>query len=379
MKKTLFALSLVAVAASASAQSSVTLFGVVDVGMTRGTASGTGSASKTALTSSNLNGSRLAFRGTEDLGGGMAASFWLEAGISPDTGQGSATNTNNQNSGSTAAPAGTQGLTFNRRSTVSLSGNWGEVRLGRDYTPQFWNISTFDPFNNNGVGATVTIFAPALIGMAQGGLVGPLVRASNSIAYLTPPTLGGFYGWGQYFLGENLKNGAATQNDGNSLQARVGYAKGPFDVALGIARITYAQTATTGDYRSWNLGGSYDFGPAKLLALYGRDARESAPELVARPWMIGTIVPVGVGEVHAQYSSYKTKFTGGGNGPSVTQFALGYQHNLSKRTALYVNATHVKNTNFAPGAGYTLGGSAIGAGVTDPSSTGFDLGIRHFF
>jgi predicted porin len=378
MKKTILALSLLAVAASASAQSSATLFGVVDVGLSHGAASGAGSSSKTALVSGGLNASRLGFRGTEDLGGGMAASFWLEAGISADTGLGGATNTNNQASGSSSAPAGTQGLTFNRRSTLSLSGPWGELRLGRDFSPQFLNIATYDPSNNNGVGTTVTILAPAAIGMAPGGTGGPLVRSSNQIAYFLPPNLGGIYGQIAYFLGENARNGGATQDDGNSAQFRIGYAKGPFDVAMACGRINYAQTATTGDYESCNLGGSYNFGVVKLMGLYGRDARESSTKIVARPWMIGGIVPVGPHEFHVHYSSYKTEIAGG-NGPKVAQFALGYQHNLSKRTALYVTAARVKNSNFAAGAGLTVGGAAIGATATNPSSTGFDLGMRHFF
>ena len=93
-------------------------------------------ADKTQLTNSGYNSSRLGFRGTEDLGGGMSASFWLEAGVNNDDGTGAATSTNNQAIAAPApAVAGTQGLTFNRRSTVSLAGGWGELRLGRDYTP----------------------------------------------------------------------------------------------------------------------------------------------------------------------------------------------------------------------------------------------------
>src|SRR3954463_10735371 len=103
----------------ASAQSSVTLFGVVDATLAYGSAGGPGGASRFQLTNSGYNSSRLGFRGTEDLGGGLSANFWLEAGFNSDNGAGSATNINNQASGSAAAVAGTQGLTFNRRATVS--------------------------------------------------------------------------------------------------------------------------------------------------------------------------------------------------------------------------------------------------------------------
>lgn len=117
----------------ANAQSSVTLFGVVDTGISNYSSKsqdmngatlfnpfyvnqGTRTASQTALSSGGYSTSRLGFRGTEDLGGGLAASFWLEAPISPDDGKTGIT-------------------TFQRRSTVSLSGGFGELRLGRDYVP----------------------------------------------------------------------------------------------------------------------------------------------------------------------------------------------------------------------------------------------------
>src|SRR4051812_3948147 len=142
MKKTLIALAALATAGVASAQSSVTLFGVVDLSYENvHTAAGRVSG----LAPSANSSSRLGFRGVEDLGGGMSASFWLEAAIAPQSGiSSSGTTGNNQNppaAGATplfnGATAG--GLTFNRRSTVSLSGGFGEVRLGRDYTPTFWN------------------------------------------------------------------------------------------------------------------------------------------------------------------------------------------------------------------------------------------------
>src|SRR5947209_7985472 len=148
MKKSLIAIAALAATAAGPvlAQSSVTLFGIVDTNLAHG--SGTAS-SKTQLTNSGYNSSRLGFRGVEDLGGGMSASFWLEAGLNTDNGTGAGTNTNNQTTGAAPAAAGGQGMTFNRRATVSLTGNWGELRLGRDYTPQYWTLGLFDPFGNN--------------------------------------------------------------------------------------------------------------------------------------------------------------------------------------------------------------------------------------
>jgi predicted porin len=352
MKKSLIALAVLATAGVASAQSSVTLFGIVDATISHGRGS---IADRTQLTNSGYNSSRLGFRGTEDLGGGMSASFWLEAGLANDDGQGAATNSNNQASGVGAAVAGRQGLTFNRRSTVSLAGGWGEVRLGRDYTPQFWNLTVFDPFGTNGVGTT-QVMNSSITGVT-------LVRASNSIGYFLPGNLGGFYGQAQVYLGENLQDGAATEDDGRGVGLRVGFAQGPFNVALALSRTNYA----AGDVRQNNIAGQWDFGMAKLMAEYSRDKNGT---LTGKGGLIGALVPVGAGEVRAAVSRYKVDAAGN---PQTTKLALGYVHNLSKRTALYTTVARLKNKG---GAAQSLGGSVTAANA---NSTGFDFGVRHSF
>lgn len=351
MKKSLIALAVLAAAGAASAQSSVTLFGVVDAGVTLGRGSLT---DKTQLSSGAYNSPRLGFRGTEDLGGGMSASFWLEAGMNNDNGSGQATNTNNQGTGAGAAAAGGQGLTFNRRSTVSLAGGWGEVRLGRDYVPQFWNLAVFDPFGYVGVGATQT--ATNITGITG-------VRASNSIGYFLPGNLGGFYGQVQYYMGENNKAGLATDGDGTGYGLRVGFANGPFNVALGTGRTQYA----AGDVRQTNLGGQWDFGMAKLMGHISRD-RNGATD--GKGWLLGALVPVGAGEIRAAFSRYETDTAGT---PETKKLAIGYVHNLSKRTAVYTTWARVKND---AAANVALGGATTGFGT---SSSGLDIGLRHSF
>jgi len=115
MKLKLLALAALTFAAGAHAQSSVTLFGVVDASVVR-MSSNTNSV--TGLSSGGQSSSRLGFRGVEDLGGGLKAGFWLEGGLNTDNG--------------TAA-----GFRFDRRSTVSIAGGFGEVRLGRDKSPAY--------------------------------------------------------------------------------------------------------------------------------------------------------------------------------------------------------------------------------------------------
>jgi len=349
MKKSLIALAVLAASGAAMAQSSVTLFGVVDATYAYGSGS---VANKSQLTNSGYNSSRLGFRGVEDLGGGLSASFWLEAGLNNDNGTGGVTNTNNQAATSTGG-----GLVFNRRSTVSLNGGFGEVRLGRDYTPQFWNLTVFDPFGTNGVGTTQT---------QNSNLGGPTnTRASNAIGYFLPGNLGGFYGQAQYYLGENLSN-TANKKDGNGLAARVGYANGPINVALAASQTKYL---VAGNIKSWNLGGQYDLGVAKILAHYNQDKISGGAD--GKGFLIGGLVPVGAGEVRLAYSTYKIDTVGAD--PRANKLALGYVHNLSKRTALYATYAHVSNKN---GSAQSLNGSVTAAG---DNSNGYDFGIRHSF
>jgi predicted porin len=351
MKKSTIAMAVMVAAGTASAQSSVTLFGVIDATLQfgRGTLS-----DKTQLGHSGNSSSRLGFRGTEDLGGGMSASFWLEADMSPDSGTGVGTNTNNQASGAAPAAAGTQGLTFNRRSTVSLAGGWGELRLGRDYAPNFFNLAVFDPFGMRGVGVTLTL-QPAFTGLTT-------VRASNSIGYLLPGNLGGLYGQAQIYLGEN-NTGPATEDDGKGYGVRVGFASGPFNVALSANRTEYA----AGDTRQSSIAGLWDFGFARAMGQFTRD-RAGATD--GKGWLIGGLFPVGVGEIRASYSAYETTAAGT---PETKKLALGYVHNLSKRTALYTTWARAKNSG---GAAVALNGSTTGANT---SSSGLDIGVRHNF
>ncbi|HSW16685.1 MAG TPA: porin [Ramlibacter sp.] len=347
------AFALMAATGAACAQSSLTIFGVMDASLTWGKGSGAGSADRLQVANGSYNSSRLGFRGTEDLGGGLSASFWLEAGVSNDDGRaGGSTSVGNQVS------ASSNGLNFSRRSTVSLAGPWGEVRVGRDYTPQFWNLTSFSPFGTNGVGTSQAYLGTtALNGVTA-------VRASNAISYFLPAKLGGVYGQVQYFAGENASTDP-NPRDGTGGGIRVGYAAGPLNVAVGTG---YTRNAAGGVHQS-NIAGHWDLGPAKLMATYERDSRGTAQ---GRGWVFGGVAPVGAGEVRAAISRYTTD-RGAALDPRSTNVALGYVHNLSKRTALYTTLARVSNSGGAT--------AALGDAVTAPNSasTGLDLGVRHTF
>ena len=386
MKKTLTAFAALAVCGLACAQSSVTLFGVVDAGLTyqsttsRDTTTGASvKQSKTSLGNSGYNSSRIGFRGTEDLGGGLAASFWLEAPITNDDGA-------------------TGISTFARRSTVSLSGGFGELRLGRDYTPTFWNDTVFDPFGTNGSGTNVisTVSGNTTLNNAN------YVRASNSIGYFLPPNLGGFYGQFQYALYENASTDATSTTAASSSSAgryvggRFGYANGPLDVALGVGRSTVVDTAALQrSVQTINLGASYDFGPVKLFGELSNVKNKFDYAAVAdthdsyNGYLIGATVPVGAGLIRVAYS--QVRYNEGaagitGEDPLARKFAIGYVHNLSKRTALYATVARVNNRNDVNYTGSLVSASTTGYGSTGTSytglprsSTGYDFGIRHAF
>lgn len=332
------------------AQSSVTLFGIVDAAYQRVDGDGNGNINR--LASGSTNTSRLGFRGVEDLGGGLKAGFHLEAGLTVDDG--------------TAA-----GLAFQRRSTVSLMGNFGEVRLGRDYTPLFNNMVAYDVFGAVGVGNANNLnLTKGVFGVvsAQG------VRTNNAIGYFTPSNLGGFYGQATYAFGETASNvvAPAHKNDGNLFGLRVGYANGPLAVSFGYGDI---KLKAAGDFKGYNLGASYDLNVVKLFANYGREELGSiATRGTAKndSYILGLTAPVGPGTVKASYVRVNQNAAAGNNDANL--LAVGYVYDLSKRTAVYGTYARVdnkSNTNL-----YNNGRATTQFGG---NTTGLELGVRHSF
>jgi predicted porin len=377
MKKSALALAVLgAFAGAASAQSSVTLFGVVDVNMRYVNNDSTAYS----LSQDGMASSRLGFRGVEDLGGGMKASFWLEGALGPDTGTG----TSSYGSGNTTGPGG---LMFRRRSTVSLSNQWGELRLGRDYTPTFWNWTVFDPFGTNGVGAATNLVLGAeLASQTSGGdAFGTLVRANNTVQYFLPN--GGFgpglYGQVMVAAGEN-----AALN--KFFGGRIGYAAGPFDVAASYGQ-TAVDAADTRDMSNWNIAGSWNFGTfGKLSAFYGQISVDLSPaqqvlaggdKIDSKNWFVGYVIPFGQANFKLSYGGVNQGGSRAFDGNDATQWALGADYNLSKRTAIYATVSSINNggpSGGALGTSYTVnsGQTPLARGT---SSTGGEVGVRHSF
>jgi predicted porin len=347
MKKIAALSVLAAVSASASAQSSVTLFGVVDAGVRYVK---NGDEKVKSLSSNGVNTSRLGFRGVEDLGDGLKAGFWLETGLNPDTGTSSDTS-----------------RFWNRRSTVSLMGNFGEVRLGRDFTPTYTGFSDYDAFGTNGVGASDK-FAVKL-----GTVVDTLTRADNEVSYFLPSGLGGFYGQGTVAAGE----GTAGKK---YVGGRVGYAAGPLDVSFSAGQTTVAPNAAGDDkFKQFNAGGAYDFGMVKVSGYVTEYKYADLKMVVAN---IGAIVPVGQGSVRVSYINANASGTSAAgvntDKNDANQFAVGYLYDLSKRTALYTSVARVNNKGLA---NFTVDSNPAlpNPNTQSKDSTGFEVGLRHRF
>ncbi|WP_029001019.1 porin [Azohydromonas australica] len=345
MKKSLILLSLAGTTAVAHAQSSVSISGTVDLYAQRVNGSLT---SRSLLSSGGNSSSKLFFRGTEDLGGGLSAGFWLEAGINADTGLGVATNTNNQPSGATTA----SGLAFNRRAIVFLKGAFGELQLGRNWSPTYDAFTArFDVF---GVGSGIGLNYTASINPNQ-------VRVSNSVAYVTPRVFG-LSSTIQHWFGENA-SGSATSKDGSGSGIKLNYDQGKFGAVAAYARTQFA----VGDAIYRDVAAIYDFGPVILSANVNRDQQGTLEQKGA---LVGVRVPVGLHEFKASYSRFTTNAA---NSPTGEKYAVGFVYNLSKRTAAYTTLARIRNSD---GSALAIAGSTT---APDRSSTGFDVGIRHNF
>jgi predicted porin len=329
----------------ASAQSSVTMFGIVDVNVRSVT---NGGQSIKQLATNGMSPSQIGFRGAEDLGGGLQAGFWIEGALFADTGTADATKL------------------WGRRTTVSLAGNFGEIRLGRDQAPSYRNLSTFDPFSNVGVGSRLSLIS------TLGSGANTLVRIDNTVAYFLPPTLTkncnlpyrecGLYGHFAVSAGEGVP-GVKYRG------GRLGYAVGPVNVAIGYG---VTGTATADDYKVANIGAAYDFNVFNLIALYNESKWG-----VRKQRSLGLSVTAPVGPFLLRASVQRANASGGGtDADDAKQWVVGSIYYLSKRTALYGTFGHISNDGAAAFAVSTPPAAALASGRV---SKGYEFGLRHAF
>lgn len=347
MKMKLFAAAVAALAAGgAYAQSSVTLYGVVDAGIeyqnnqAAGAGVGTGGHSVTRMTSGNLSGSRWGLRGVEDLGGGLKGLFVLESGFNLDDGK-----------------SGNDGRLFGRQAYVGLGSQYGQLTLGRHQTPFYDFGLTFDPMaisNKYSITAQDAAFSG---------------RADNSVKYIG--TFGGLTASALYSFGANTGAGALGEVPGSAKYGRefganLTYAAGPFAIGAAYDEVNLASASTTNPINVVNpdatirratVAGSYAFGPAKI---YGGYRWAKGVDLGALPFLSQNIQAItgakassnlywlGVGyqvtpALSLTGAAYYQDFRGQKGDP--WSFVASADYAFSKRTDAYLSMGYVLNKN----------------------------------
>jgi len=361
MKKSLLALAVLgAFAGAASAQSSVTIYGSLDLAVTKGNGgtapNNSANGTSKAWIEKQSNGSRLGFRGNEDLGGGLSAQFQIEHRFTPDDGA--------------AANPFWAGRSYVQLSSASA----GRVYLGREYTPAFWPAVKSDPFGWDGVaqaGSTMWagFLSPANVSTlttvnSSGAVVSANpssgVRTSNTVGYKSPNISG---------LTANLAVALGEGVVGRDAGFNIEYGAGPIYAALGYEKISKAGAASTvaNDGNSLvNFAFHYDLGVVKPILYYARAKINAgtAVSLTNKYWMLGALAPIGGGTLKAAYGRLQPD----ANTPASTPWAnqnqsklgLGYDYPLSKRTNVY-------------------GDVGMGRANNASNNTTWALGVKHTF
>lgn len=320
---------------AAMAQSSVTLYGRVNTTVENV------KFGADKVTEMNSNGSFVGFRGVEDLGNGLKVGFQLESLFNSDDGTGS--------TGS--------GINFSRHSEVNLSGNFGTVRLGTFNAASYLATADYISMHNHDTG------------LSSDMLYAYTMRETNKLAYVSP-TFGGFTTEIQHSFHEEATGGR------NAWDLAVNYANGPLGLGLGYsnsptevngygtdkgqqfaARVSYAINALT-------LGAYYQYAKLQDVNATDADAKRHAYRLSA-------MYTMGASEFHANVGrADKMKVAGTSvNSSAATQWTLGYNYNLSKRTKVYGYFTKVNNGS----------NSSYLTDVAGEDARSVAIGVRHLF
>jgi len=380
MQKKLIALAVASAAlasGAALAQTNVQIYGSIDAGFAYRTDHlDSDVGSKKAIDSGISAGNRLGFTGTEDLGNGVKALFVLEAGFRSDDGG------HTQN-----------GRLFGRQAFVGLTGGFGTVIAGRLYTPHYSLLSAIDPFKAGTVGQYRNVFTSGVQYPNEENLFDP-TRVDNTIAYVTPS-------WGGFNVTiAHSTNAIGQETLENSGDQRVWavlprYTNGPIDVGLSYHQIkskdkgaTFAALGTSVDIKNWAIGGTYDFGAAKVHAFFDQnkwnDILGTDETYKLKSWLLGVTVPFGKHAIQGSYVQSKLSGVTGLEGKA-RQLAVGYTYALSKRTNLYAAYSTISNKDDRDDNVYTPFGP-IAASVGDSTNgalegyqDGLQFGLRHTF
>lgn len=332
------AASLALTAQTACAQSGVTVYGILDSYLD---SSHAGNVSASRLQSGGVSGSRIGFKGMEDLGGGSRAVFALEAGINLDDGS-----------------SGQSGVLFGRQAWVGLGGNAGEITVGRHYSPYFFNLVTYGLGGGMGWGNASNYFTDASV-----------LRVNNSLSYASP-VMNGFRLRALYGFGEN------TTLPGGSTIGNIHSASLQYDRERFSANLAYEQrnTSQLNQDRYYAAGASYDFGvlKASVLLQARRDdlnaARNNAAELSVQ-------VPVARGYLLLDLGRVANRSVADADSLALS---IRYDHYLSTRTMLYTGIARIRNDGHARYGINGNTGTALSVNAGDDPRA-LILGVRHQF
>ncbi|MFW9616077.1 porin [Aquabacterium sp.] len=347
-KKSLVAVAaLLAAAGAAQAQSSVKLYGLVDMGVAslEGAHDKGDSGRTTQVRSGMMTTSFIGFAGVEDLGGGLKAEFTLESFLAADTGEAGGPNTRNMAGGF-----------WSRASNVALSGGFGRVALGQYDNPLFTSGYTYNPFGSSMlVSPTMRHFYNLGASAADSAALGFDTGWVNSVTYESP-NLQGFNVVAQAALKE-----AAGSSTKNSYTLAGSYNAGPLSAMLTYVKAGYtsANTAYLADQKVWNLGASYDLGVAKAFLQYSdvKTTRVGTTEedYKDKIWQLGASVPLNdKAAVLVSFGQKKGKAAGEDSTKNEV-FSLGYDYQLSKRTDVYGAFVNERNTDLESGQSVAIG------------------------
>jgi general bacterial porin, GBP family len=361
-------------AGCAHAQSSVTLYGLLDLGLE---VANPGSGRVYRVQSGQWYGSRIGFKATEDLGSGYSVLGVLETGITADNGGGTSFGTN-----TSSAP----GVFWDRQIFLGVEGPIGKIRFGRQYSLTDNIKGTVEPFSNGMAGDTspLRVLNPS--------------RSDNAIIYYSPSFGGAQFG-ALVSTGNELTDTATTSSRaGREVSVNATYANGPFFIGGAVDRWNTFDALTTNrrdvqKVRSWIIGSTYDFGPLKLHGwINGQkaDAVGTGADTVlprnAFAWALGISAPVtSVTKLYAAYGARNDKTA---LDRDAKKWGIGVSHDLSKRTTLYASYSAINNADRFDAAGNPNGagislGSGAAAGVPLPNRnadpTSLTMGVRHTF
>lgn len=336
-----------AFASHASAQSSVTLSGIVDawVGQTNHKVGVTPPGKSAVVESGGAQASRWSLRGTEDLGGGLKAAFVLEQGISIDTGA------------TTRVSSSADG--FNRGAYLGLTGGFGEVRLGRMLTAyDALRGSTNHLYDSSGFASTGQVWGAtttAANGLAAVGGSDYLARGNNTLYYATP-NIGAFSGSVSYSAAEGLMTATEAPR---MMTAHIKYAAGP----LRIGYSNQLEHYTTGSNKFHLVAGNYDFGPFKMVGAVQRQIDERViGHLKSDEYEFGIDAPFGAATVAVGIAGSATRNGAGAKVIDAIGLSLMGTYDLSARTRLYTAFRKLRTTRLDGST--SLDAARIGVGVT---------------